>query len=133
MATKICPRCKFEGDVEENFGWRTVAGKRYPQSQCGKCRGRAPLEARGPHPKKAKPAPVLKARNAVKLPKLPEVIHASAAKIQILPLPPSSKEHVQRLYREQFPNDKAGQITKGRGSRSLNFMLAKLEKKGIAA
>jgi len=33
-----CPNCELFDTVEEHFGWRTINGKKIPQSWCSKCR-----------------------------------------------------------------------------------------------
>lgn len=35
---KSCPNCGRTGNIDTEFGWRTMNGKRKPQSRCKKCR-----------------------------------------------------------------------------------------------
>lgn len=43
---KVCPKCKFKGDVRDYFGLRWVQGKRQAQSYCFICRRKPPKEAK---------------------------------------------------------------------------------------
>lgn len=36
--TKSCSKCPHVGPIEKDFGYRTVNGKKYAQSQCRSCR-----------------------------------------------------------------------------------------------
>lgn len=128
--TKECPICLETKDVESGFGYRNKPEGRRPQTWCRSCRSTGKIKSYIEREQKEAPEVSL-ARDTAMFPVFSGVIDTEPRNVKEVRIRSITVERtdlqtwLRRIYQETYPGDKAGD------KRSINFMKAKLTKKGV--